>query len=34
MDRVNQQIGLDTANAAAQQQFNDSMAATSSSRIT
>jgi hypothetical protein len=28
MDRVNQQMALDTANAAAQQQFNDSMAAT------
>ena len=28
MDRVNQQTALDAANAAAQQQFNDSMAAT------
>jgi hypothetical protein len=28
MDRVNQQMALDSANAAAQQQFNDSMAAT------
>lgn len=28
MDRVNQQMALDAANAAAQQQFNDAMAAT------
>jgi hypothetical protein len=28
MDRVNQQAALDAANAAAQQQFNDAMAAT------
>lgn len=27
-DRINQQMALDAANAAAQQQFNDSMAAT------
>ncbi|HEY6154788.1 MAG TPA: hypothetical protein VIW07_13695 [Candidatus Udaeobacter sp.] len=28
MDRLNEQMALDAANAAAQQQFNDSMAAT------